>query len=66
MTQNWDVFHEADKRLIVIEESANFEQNLRLADYLYHRARELGVLPEDDFLEDLEVHIRVARVLRSV
>lgn len=48
------------------KECLDYVAGLRILDAMWEEARKLGVLPLKDPLEDIEVDIRVARILNHV
>ncbi|RJR40972.1 MAG: hypothetical protein C4576_18960 [Desulfobacteraceae bacterium] len=48
------------------KECLDYAVGLRILDAMWEEARNLGVLPLKDPLEDIEVDIRVARMLNHV
>lgn len=51
---------------LIRKEKLNVLKNFRIVDAMYKEALALGVFPMKDALSDIEVDIKIARVVNSV
>lgn len=64
MIKNTKVLEEFEREEIK-KEKTNYLKSLRIFEALWNEGISLGVLPLKDPLEDIEIDIRIARILNS-
>ena len=65
MIKNYKKFKEFEDKLIS-QDKANMEKNFLIVEELYKEAVELGAFPLKDPLDDIDVDIKLAKILNSV
>lgn len=65
MLRNCKLWEDFNKKQLQ-EEKTDYFQALRLFEEMWKQGVSLGVLPLQDPLEDIEVDIRIARILNHV
>jgi hypothetical protein len=65
LIRNAEVVRSLEKK-ILREEKADCSKNMRLVEALYREAVFLGVFPPQDKLLELDVDIKIARVINNV
>ena len=65
MIKNYNKYKDFEDSLI-LKEPIDLETNFQIVDQLYNEACLLKVFPLQDPLDDIEIDIKLARVLNSV